>query len=94
MPVSLSNFYSVLGKAKYSSIRPQATFAGDVKQEIKADYKRIIAGLLAGAFAPGLSILLMAAFLSLSSMPAKAVTCAVQLEFENSVTLADGTTPT
>jgi hypothetical protein len=36
----------------------------------------------------------MAALLSLSSMPAQAVTCAVQLEFENSVTLADGTTPT
>ena len=61
---------------------------------MKEDYKRTKAGLLASAFGPGLLILFMAALISLSSMPVQAVTCAVQLEFENSVTLADGTTPT
>ncbi len=61
---------------------------------MKEDYKRTKAGLLASAFGPGLLILFIAALISLSSMPAQAVTCAVQLEFENSVTLADGTTPT
>jgi len=68
---------------------PHANGAGE-----EEECKRTKAGLLAGAFAPGLSILFMAAFLSLSSMSAQAVTCAVQLEFENSVTLAGGTTPT
>ena len=78
----------------YTSIRPQATFAGDVEDEVKKDYKRNEAGLLASAFGSSISILVMTAFLFLSSMPAQAVTCAVQLEFENSVTLADATTPT
>lgn len=80
--------------SKHFHIRPQANWAGYVEEEVKEDCKRTKAGLLAGAFAPGLSILFMAALLSLSSMPAQAVTCAVQLEFVNSVTLADGTTPT
>ena len=80
--------------SKHSSIRPQATFAGDVEEKIKADYKRTKAGLFASAFGSCIPILFMTAVLSLSSMPAQAVTCAVQLEFENSVTLADGTTPT
>lgn len=80
--------------SKHFHIRPQANWAGYVEEEVKEDCKRTKAGLLAGAFAPGLSILFMAAFLSLSSMPAQAVTCSVQLEFLSSVTLADGTTPT
>ena len=79
--------------SNYSPNWPHANGAGE-KEEVKEDCKRTKAGLLAGAFAPGLSILLMAALLSLSSMPAQAVTCAVQLEFVSSVTLADGTTPT
>ena len=79
--------------SKHSSIRPQATFAGE-EEAVKVYYKRTKIGLLASAFGPGLSILFMAALVSVSSIPAQAVTCAVQLEFENSVTLADGTTPT
>jgi hypothetical protein len=78
---------------KYSPNSAQANCARE-EEDNKKDRKQRKAGLLAGAFAPGLSILFMAALLSLSSMPAQAVTCAVQLEFENSVTLADGTTPT
>jgi hypothetical protein len=78
----------------YSSNTPQANWAKEEEEECRNDCKQRKTGLLAKAFAPGLSILSMAALLSLSSMPAQAVTCAVQLEFENSVTLADGTTPT
>ena len=78
----------------YSPKAPQANYAREEEEGNKKDCKQRKTGLLAKAFAPGLSILFMAALLSLSSMPAQAVTCAVQLEFENSVTLADGTTPT
>ena len=80
--------------SKHSHIRPQATFAGDVEEEIKANYKRTKAGLLASAFAPGLSILFMAALLSLSSMSAQAVTSFVTFAFEIPVALADGRTST
>ena len=73
---------------------PQANCAREEEEDNKKDCKQRKTGLLAKAFAPGLSISFMAALLSLSSMPAQAVTCAVQLEFENSVNLADGTTPT
>ena len=78
----------------YSPNTPQANCAREEEEDNKKDCKQRKTGLLAKAFAPGLSILSMAALLSLSSMPVQAVTCAVQLEFENSVTLADGTTPT
>ena len=79
----------------YPPNAPQANCAREEEEEDnKKDCKQRKTGLLAKAFAPGLLTLFMAALLSLSSMPAQAVTCAVQLEFENSVTLADGTTPT
>ena len=78
----------------YSPNAPQANCAREEEEANRKDCKQRKTGLLAKAFAPGLSILFMAALLSLSSMPAQAVTCAVQLEFENSVNLADGTTPT
>lgn len=78
----------------YPPNAPQANCAREEEEANRKVCKQRKTGLLAKAFAPGLSILFMAALLSLSSMPAQAVTCAVQLEFENSVTLADGTTPT
>lgn len=78
----------------YSPKAPQANYAREEEEDNKKDCKQRKTGLSAGAFAPGLLTLFMAALLSLSSMPAQAVTCAVQLEFENSVTLANGTTPT
>lgn len=79
----------------YSPNAPQANCAREEEEEDdEKDCKQRKTGLLARAFAPGLLTLFMAALLSLSSMPAQAVTCAVQLEFENSVTLANGTTPT
>ena len=78
----------------YPPNAPQANCAREEEEANRKDCKQRKTGLLAKAFAPGLSILSMAALLSLLSMPAQAVTCAVQLEFENSVTLADGTTPT
>ena len=80
--------------SKHSPIRPQAAFAGHVEEEIKADYKRTKLGLLSAVFGPGLLTLFMVALISLLPMRAQAATCAVQLEFVNSVTLADGTTPT
>ena len=79
--------------SEYCPNKPQTNWVTE-KEDNTKDHKRTKASLLPGAFAPGLSILFMAALLSLSSMSAQAVTCAVQLEFENSVTLADGTTPT
>jgi hypothetical protein len=79
--------------SEYSLNSPQTNWVRE-KEDYKKDCKQRKAGLLAKAFTPVLSILSMAALLSLSSMPAQAVTCNVQLDFENSVTLADGTTPT
>ena len=79
--------------SEYSPNSPQTNWVRE-KENYKKDCKQRKAGLLASAFGSCIPILVMTALLSLSSMPAQAVTCAVQLEFENSVTLADGTTPT
>ena len=80
--------------SKHSPIRPQATFSGDVEEEIKADYKRTKAGLFASAFAPGLLTLFMVTLISLSPMRAQAVTSFVELAFDIPVALANGTTLT
>ena len=78
----------------FSPNTPQANCAREEEEDNKKDCKQRKAGLLASAFGSCIQILVMTALVSLSSMPVQAVTCAVQLEFENSVTLADGTTPT
>ena len=79
--------------SEYSPNSPQTNWVRE-KKDYKKDCKQRKAGLLASAFGSCIPILVMTALLSLSSMPAQAVTCSVQLDFENSVTLADGTTPT
>ena len=78
----------------FSPNTPQANCAREEEEDNKKDCKQRKAGLLASAFGSCIQILVMTALVSLSSMPVQAATCAVQLEFVNSVTLADGTTPT
>ena len=73
---------------------PQANWAGYVEEEVKEDYKRTKLGLLSAVFGPGLSILFMAALISLSPMPVQSETIRIQLDFDIPVNLADGITRT
>jgi hypothetical protein len=79
--------------SEYCPNKPQTNWVRE-EEDNKKDYKRTKVSLLASAFAPGISILVMAALISLSPMPVQSETVTIQLDFDIPVYLADGKNPT